>query len=257
MFLSAVHISGIRWLSDDNAKMADELANIKLLVFDLAGTTVDDSIEGVPLVAVAMRETFSKHGYDIDVEIVNKYRGMEKRDAIQSILNELHKQSNTSPNIDVDVIFRDFKYFLNEHLASIKNEIPGTTDVFRKLKSAGMKIAVGSGFPHSVVETITSTLNWTELVDYLSSAEKAGHGRPHPAMILSAMKFLGISDPRAVVKVGDTKIDVHEGKNAGCWTVSVLTGTQTKEYIKESNPDFIINSIADLPDLLANGKFQL
>lgn len=244
-------------LSNDKAKMADVSAeNIKLLVFDLAGTTVDDSVEGVPLVAVAMKETFEKHGYDIDAEIVNKYRGMEKREAIQCILNDLHKQSNTTPNNDVEVIFKDFKYFLNKHLSSIRNEIPGTTDVFRKLKSAGMKIAVGSGFPHSVVEVIVSTLNWTELVDYLSSAEKAGHGRPHPAMILSAMKFFGISDPRSVVKVGDTRIDVQEGKNAGCWTVSVLTGTQSREFIKESNPDFIINSIADLPDILPNGKFQ-
>ncbi|XP_078374883.1 phosphonoacetaldehyde hydrolase-like [Oculina patagonica] len=237
--------------------MADESAKIELLVFDLAGTTVDDSIEGIPLVAVAMKETFSKHGYGIDVEVVNKYRGMEKREAIQNILNELHRQSNTSPNVDVEVIFKDFKYFLNKNLSSIKNEIPGTTDVFRKLKSAGMKIAVGSGFPHSVVESIASALEWTELVDYLSSAEKAGHGRPHPAMILSAMKFFNISDPRAVIKVGDTKIDVQEGKNAGCWTVSVLTGTQTRDYIKGSNPDFIINSIADLPDLLSNEKFQL
>ena len=68
-------------------------------------------------------------------------------------------QNNTTPTNDVEVIFKDFKYFLNKHLSSIKNEIPGTTDVFRKLKSAGMKIAVGSGFPQSVVEAIVSTLN--------------------------------------------------------------------------------------------------
>ncbi|KAJ7379746.1 hypothetical protein OS493_014153 [Desmophyllum pertusum] len=235
--------------------MADGVlsTNIKLLVFDLAGTTVDDSVEGVPLVTVAMRESFKKHGYDIDADVVNKYRGMEKKDAIQCILNE----HNSSQNIDVEVIFRDFKYFLNKHLSSIKNEIPGTSEVFRKLKSTGIKIAVCSGFPHSVVESIVSTLDWTGLVDYLSSAEKAGHGRPHPAMILSAMKFFDISDPRTVIKVGDTKVDVHEGKNAGCWTVSVLTGTQSREYIEASNPDFIINSIADLPDILSNRKFQL
>ena len=141
----AVHSFWYHGLSDDKAKMADVASakDIKLLVFDLAGTTVDDSVEGVPLVAVAMRETFEKHGYDIDAEIVNKYRGMEKREAIQCILNDLHKQSNTTPNNNVEVIFKDFKYFLNKHLSSIKREIPGTTDVFRKLKSAGMKIAVG------------------------------------------------------------------------------------------------------------------
>ncbi len=69
--------------------------------------------------------------------------------------------------------------------------------VFRKLKSAGMKIAVGSGFPHSVVESIASTLELTELVDYLSSAEKAGHGSPHPTMIVSAIKFFSLRGRRS------------------------------------------------------------
>ena len=124
------------------------------------------------------------------------------------------------------------------------------------MKSAGAKIAVGSGFPHSVVETITDTLNWSSLVDFVCSAEKAGHGRPHPAMIHSAIKFFGIMDPRSVVKVGDTKVDVEEGKNAGCWTIAVLTGTQSREFIARSKPDFIINCIADLPDLLS-GTFHL
>lgn len=131
------------WLSYDLAKMADECiktanlpANMKLFVFDLAGTTVDDSIEGVPLVAIAMKEAFHKNGYKIDVSLVNKYRGMEKRDAIQSILSELHElngSNNSSSNISVDGLFEDFKFFLNQNLSSIKNEIAGTTEVFQKL----------------------------------------------------------------------------------------------------------------------------
>lgn len=246
-------------MADELNKTANVPANIKLFVFDLAGTTVDDSIEGVPLVAIAMKEAFHKNGHSIDVSLVNKYRGMEKRDAIQSILNEVHESNestNTKANVSVDLLFKDFKFFLNQSLSSIKNEIPGTTEVFQKLKSTGAKIAVGSGFPHSVVETITDTLNWSSLVDFVCSAEKAGHGRPHPAMIHSAIKFFGIMDPRSVVKVGDTKVDVEEGKNAGCWTIAVLTGTQSREFIAESKPDFIINSIADLPDLLS-GTFRI
>ena len=235
--------------------MADE-ENIKLVMFDLAGTTVDDSIDGLPLVAVAVRDAFNKHGYNVVPETVNKYRGLEKKDAIRRIVEDELFKSDTSSAIDVDVVFKDFKNFLNKHLSLIKNEMPGTSEVFLKLKTSGVKIAVGSGFPHSVVESIVSTLQWEKLVDCLCSAEKVGHGRPHPAMIHSAMKCFDITDPRCVVKVGDTKADVEEGKNAGCWTVAVLTGTQSLEYIKESNPDFIINSVADFSNLLSNRKFQ-
>ena len=222
----------------------------ELVMFDLAGTTVDDNVEGVPLVTVAMRDAFLKHGYNIEPETVNKYRGLEKKDAVRCIA------THTSSAIDVEVVFKDFKYFLNLHLSSIKNEIPGTSDVFRKLKALGVKVAVGSGFPHNVVESLVATLQWKELVDCICSAEKVGYGRPHPAMIHTAMKSFNIADPRNVVKVGDTRADVEEGKNAGCWTVAVLTGTQSIECVRESNPDFIINSVSDFPDLLSSGKFQ-
>lgn len=56
--------------------------DIKLLVFDFVGIIVDDFVEGVLFVVVVMREMFEKYGYDIDVEIVNKYCGMEKREVI-------------------------------------------------------------------------------------------------------------------------------------------------------------------------------
>ena len=237
------------------AEMADERNTvIKLVMFDLAGTTVDDNIQGIPLVTIAMKETFNKHGYKIEPETVNKYRGLEKKDAIRGIIkNELCPGSSSS--IDVEVMFNDFKDFLRKHLSSIKDEIPGTSEVFRQLKSRGLKIAVGSGFPHSVVESIISMLQWQDLVDCICSAEKVGKGRPHPAMIQKAMKCFGVTDPRSVVKVGDTKADIDEGKNAGCWTVAVLTGTQTVECLRENNPDFIINSVKELPNLLSTGIF--
>ena len=222
---------------------------VELIVFDIAGTTLDDSVDGLPLVAVAMIDAFKKHGHRIDAKIINKYRGMEKRDAIRGVLEDVVGVSEDSL---VHEIFKEFKVCLDRHLSSIKNEIPGTSNTFGKLKSMGIKLAVGSGFPHHVVETIVCRLGWHGAVDYVSSAEKEGFGRPHPAMILAAMKFCGVDDPRAVVKVGDTKVDVEEGKNAGCRTVAVLTGTQTEKTLREADPDFIVKSVADIPELISN-----
>lgn len=221
---------------------------VQLVVFDMAGTTVDDTINGVPLVAVAMQEGFKHHGLVVGIDEVNQIRGMEKKDAIRTLLmNIQHPDKNNL----IEPVFADFKKSLNSHLQFIKKEIPGTSDVFRKLRSNGIKVAVGSGFPHSVVETIVQNLEWTEIVDYVSSAEREGHGRPHPVMIHAAMKYCGVQDVRCVVKVGDTKADIQEGRNAGCWTVAVLTGTQTRQDLEDAKSDFIIDSIAKLFDVLS------
>ncbi|XP_020892152.1 uncharacterized protein LOC110231471 [Exaiptasia diaphana] len=219
---------------------------VELVVFDMAGTTVDDSVDGVPLVAVAMQEGFKMHGLDISLTQVNKVRGMEKKEAIKNVLTNLGQTES-----EVDDIFVDFKKSLNSHLQFINKEIPETSNVFKELRSNGVKVSVGSGFPHSVVETIVENLHWSGLVDYVSSAEKVGHGRPNPAMIHAAMKHCGVEDVHSVVKVGDTKADIQEGKNAGCWTVAVLTGTQTRHDLENVKPDFIIDSIANLFDVLA------
>ena len=222
---------------------------VKLIVFDMAGTTVNDCINGLPLVTVAIQDAFRSVGYVVEPTLVTAFRGMEKKEAIEGILQSLEDGNDTSHSL-VDTIFKQFKISLNEHLMLVEKEIERTSEIFKFLKTKHIRIAVGSGFPHAVVEFLVERLGWSGLVDYASSAEKEGHGRPHPALILSAMKMFNISDPKHVIKVGDTKVDIEEGKNAGCWTVGVLTGTQDKKALKESHPDFIVDSILDLPSIL-------
>lgn len=244
--------------------MAAGTARVKLVVFDLAGTTVNDSIDGLPLVTVAMKEAFTKHGFDVPPTVVNKYRGLEKREAIRRIARDMHsptrgadatninteKENGNSIDGMVDTLFCDFKTALNNHLYTVDKEIPGTTKIFQTLKSHNIKVAVGSGFPHNVVENLVTRLGWKHLVDYVTSAEKEGHGRPHPAMIQAAMKSCGVVESCQVVKVGDSKVDIEEGKNANCWTVAVLTGTQSEESLREVKPDFVLASVDNLMDVL-------
>lgn len=232
---------------------------IELVVFDLAGTTVDDSIQGLPLVTVAMKEAFKDYGIEITPEAVNQFRGMDKKEAIKNLLHVSKTTTNSSENKAIENentvlenIFKRFKVILKSYLTDINKEIAGTTDTFYFLRSKGIKLAVGSGFPHDVVVTLVEKLGWKDMIHFVSSAEKEGHGRPHPSLIHSAMIQCSVSDKTKVLKVGDTVIDIEEGKNAGCKTVAVLTGTQSEARLKKSKPDFIIKSVAELSELIKN-----
>jgi len=72
-------------------------------------------------------------------------------------------------------------------------------------------------------------------------------------MIHEAMQRLGVVDARQVVKIGDTVVDIHEGKNAGVWTIAVLTGSQTEDQLRAAKPDYILPSIRELPWLVTRG----
>ncbi|CAL1134466.1 unnamed protein product [Cladocopium goreaui] len=216
---------------------------VELVVFDMAGTTVDDLVNGEPLVIAAFRASLQEHdGTEISFDQANAVRGYEKKEALRRLLASVRGKS--AEDSEVDTLFKIFNKQLDKLMESMNSEIKGTSETFAELRKRGVKICVGSGFPEHVVQKIVENLGWS--VDAAFSSVTLGKGRPDPIMILAAMEKCGVTDPKRVVKVGDTKVDIHEGRNAGVHCVSVLTGTQSKEELEAEKPDCIINSVADL-----------
>ena len=224
---------------------------IQLAMFDMAGTTVNDEVDGHPLMVISMMRAFAKHGIELAPNLINKHRGKQKSEAIQTLLKEVAELSPADAERVGDSVYYDFLHELESNLSSI-SEIDGATELFRHLKSKDIYVGVGSGFPMQVVQTIVSQLGWLDkgLLDYVGSAEQVGVGRPNPKMIHDAMERFNITDGSKVVKIGDTVVDVQEGKNAGAWTVAVLTGSQTEAQLMEATPDYILSSIRELRTLI-------
>ena len=219
---------------------------IKLAMFDMAGTTVDDVVDGHPLVIGATLRALARQGLSLTPKQVSAQRGREKRAMLRSLIQEAGGDERL-----LDAVYDAFLETLSAGLAGVR-EMPGARETFAFLRERGVRVGVGSGFPADVVARIVDILGWRDqgLVDYFSSAEEVGAGRPSPAMIQDAMAMLGVDDPRLVVKVGDTAMDVQEGKNAGVWTVAVLSGTQGRERLAEGEPDAILPGVGDLPSWL-------
>ena len=224
---------------------------IQLAMFDMAGTTVNDKVDGHPLMVISMMRAFTKHGIELSSDVINKHRGKQKSEAIQTLLREVAELSPGDTERVGDGVYRDFLYELENNLSSI-SEIDGATELFRDLKSKDIYVGVGSGFPMQVVQEIISRLGWLNegLLDYVGSAEQIGVGRPNPEMIHDAMQRLNITDGSKVLKIGDTVVDVQEGKNAGARTVAVLTGSQTEAQLRAAGPDYILSSIRELTTLI-------
>ena len=224
---------------------------IQLAMFDMAGTTVNDKVDGHPLMVISMMRAFAKHGIELAPDAINKHRGKQKSEAIQTLLKEVAELSPDDAEHVGDGVYRDFLHELKSNLSSI-SEIDGATELFRHLKSKDIYVGVGSGFPMQVVQGLVAQLGWLDegLLDYVGSAEQVGVGRPNPKMILDAMERLNITDGSKVLKIGDTVVDVQEGKNAGAWTVAVLTGSQTEAQLMAAAPDYILSSIRELRMLI-------
>ena len=227
-----------------------DLTSIELVLFDLAGTTVDDRLGGKSMVVSAFIDAFREAGHALEEADVLPHRGRDKREAIRRLLEARSVDGDHAAQDRVERLHDSFLSRLNERVALLV-EIPGASEVFRFLRRRGIRVGVGSGFPTEVVERLVVQLGWAEegLLDYVASAEQVGAGRPDPAMIHAAMRACGVRDPRRVLKVGDTVVDVEEGRNAGAWTAAVLTGSHTAETLRAAGADAVLGSVAELLEL--------
>src|SRR5262249_3538285 len=126
-------------------------------------------------------------------------------------------------------------------------------DTFRRLRRAGVKVALNTGFSRDVAQTLIDRLGWErdKLIDASVTSDEVAYGRPRPDMVRLLMIKLGVDDPRRIAKIGDTPADLLEGRNAECGLViGVTQGSSTREQLERFPHDYLIGSVAELPELL-------
>lgn len=224
---------------------------IQLVIFDIAGTTVRDKGS----VADAFMEAAAQYGVRVPGEEVNKVMGFRKKEAIRILLDKFYLQQDGDTEGLIEKIHDAFThnmisfYKQDEELAAL----PHAEETFAWLKQRGIKIALNTGFTRSITDTILQRLQWNSngIIDMVITSDEVPEGRPKPYMITAIMKQLDIADAGQVAKVGDTEVDVEEGRNAGCGlVVSVTTGAYTRNELEQYKPDTIIDSLAELPPLI-------
>jgi phosphonatase-like hydrolase len=218
---------------------------LKLVVFDMAGTTVDDRMDGVPLVLRSYDDAFRSRGVEVPMAALNEQRGRDKWTVIRELGGE-----------DAEEIYFHFNAALLANADRVR-EVRGASEAFRFLRGHGIRVALNTGFPREVAEGIIDHLGWERegLIDAWTCSEDVGRSRPDPAMIHALMGDLGVGDPSTVMKVDDTAMGIEEGLNAGAVTLGVLTGTQTKERLLQAGPHAIIESVRRLPDYIKSMDF--
>lgn len=222
----------------------------RLAVFDMAGTSVDDSGGAVN---ACFRAALAAVDCLVDPVEVDAVMGLPKPEAIRLLLQ---RSGTQAPLLDrADAIHDDFLRRMIAHYAKDPSvrEIPGTTEVFRALQSQGIRVALDTGFSRPIARVILDRLGWERdgLIDGSITSDEVARGRPHPDMIHALMERLGVSNPTQVLKAGDAPADVEEGRNVGCgWIVAVTSGAHDARTLANHRPTHIVASIAEIPALL-------
>jgi phosphoglycolate phosphatase len=129
--------------------------------------------------------------------------------------------------------------------------LPGAIEVLQALRQQHLKIGVVTRNSASAVRTICSVID--TLCDVFLPREAVRFVKPHPEHLLRALEQLRVPARQAVM-VGDGPIDITAGKALGLKTIAVLSGGDRREALQASQPDLILDSVADLlPRLPGSG----
>lgn len=97
------------------------------------------------------------------------------------------------------------------------------------------------------------TGGWVRLLEYAAQVDAHVLGKPSPDFFRLATTSAGVAAAHALVVGDDRASDIAGGRAAGCHTVLVRTGKGTVPAGPE--PDLVIDSIADVPDVIVNNSW--
>ena len=224
---------------------------IKLVIFDIAGTIVEDRGE----VLGAFTSALKKHHVPFTESELREWKGAAKREVIRHFV-ERQSGRTFSESPVVQAIYADFQKLLEEHYKQEVVPIPGAEKTFAWLSERGIQMASTSGFYREIAQLILDKAGWAQTFAANVSSSDVAMGRPAPFMIFQAMEATGVTSVHDVMNVGDTPLDLQAGTNAGVrGVVGVLTGLHKEDRLRREPHTELVGSVADLPGLLEEKYF--
>ena len=210
-----------------------------MIVCDMAGTIINEH----GLVYKTLMNTLKKIGVKEDI---TSWYGLEKRRVIGTMVDKYgphgdNRQLKKSLYLDFQNNLHDAYFGKKSKLSLIHPNIP---NYFNELREKNMVVALNTGYNRDFQKKLIDYFNMESYIDDYISSEDVPFGRPEPFMIHKLMRRNNIGFPKDVIKVGDTKIDMLEGKSAECgMIVGVLSGADSREELSKYSTHIVDNIV--------------
>jgi len=204
------------------------------ILFDVDGTLLDTR----EFIFQAFEHAFQSHGLThLSRQDVHTVTGRPLEECYETL----------APDENAQQLCQIHRRFQEENMSLIK-PFPNTKDTIVTLQEAGLRLGIISTRKQTTIESLerSGVLNH---FDVIVTGDDVQQFKPHPEGVLKALRKLSAT-PKQAAMVGDTAADIEAGKNAGTATVAAAYGFAPAKELAQTNPDFIIEDIAELISVL-------
>ena len=213
-------------------------ALVQALLFDLDGTLVESTAD---LVASG-NWLRARHGLPaLESHVIAGFVG----DGVESLMRRLLAK----PEGDVRDSVEAFLLHYHEHCLDQTRLYPAVAATLEALQSRGYAMAVVTNKPERVSRRILEGLGVAKRFGSVVGGNTCAHKKPHPEPLFKACGDLSC-EPKRGLMVGDSRVDVEAGHNAGMPSVGILGGIADESLMKSAAPEVLIQGFERLLEIL-------
>jgi phosphoglycolate phosphatase len=212
---------------------------VEAVVFDLDGTLVDSCAD----ITVAANHALQQHGFLTHSEQqIAAFVG----DGAKHLIVRAAGVGEEDPR--VPALVESFISYYAAHATSRTTPMPGALEALLAL--AGLPLAVVTNKPRGPTLALLEHLGLLGRFAVVVAGGDLPYLKPDPLPLLHVADRLALP-VRNLVIVGDSPQDIECGKRADARTIGVRGGIAAPERLMASNPDYLLDSLFELPAVIA------
>lgn len=211
----------------------------RCVVFDLDGTIVNT----IPLIIASYDYALgSVLGVHPDPEESRGWIGETLRGTFERLYPE-----------HAPALIAAYLEFNMARLPQLLEQYPGMPRLLEELRGLGITTGVATSKRHLSAELTLTSAGLDHAVSLTVDMDDTATHKPDPAPLRLALDRLG-ADAEGAVYIGDAVVDVQAAKAAGMASIAVTWGAGLRERLVAAEPDYLVDSVAQLRELLIGRK---
>ena len=213
------------------------------VIFDLDGTllnTIDD-------LANAGNHVCRLHGWP--THSVDEFKRMVGN-GIPKLVERFAPEGTGAPVLEQAL--GEFMAWYGVHKADQTAPYPGMLQAVRRLKEAGVSIAVLSNKADEMAGPVVEGY-YPQIFPLVQGALTGIPTKPDPTLLHRLMERMGASQENTLF-VGDSNVDIQTAKNGGLTSCGVLWGFRSRQELEQEGADYLASTPEDLLTLILGEK---
>lgn len=215
----------------------------ELVLLDLDGTLVDS----IPDLAFSVNKTLQKLSIpERQIDDIRNWigNGIEKL-MHRSLTNDFNGQAKEELFNDA---FDIFTTIYADNTCNLSDCYPGVREGLQQLRKQNIKLGCVTNKRGQFVGPILEKLGIMDHMSIVIAGDTLPKKKPDPLPLLHAASVFD-KKPEQSLMVGDSESDVKAARAAGFQVVCVSYGYNHGHDIRNTNPDAVIDSLTELPEL--------